>query len=426
MNALVGVRGIRVASRTSAFRAQKDGGDLSAIARALSVGHVLEGSVRTSGSRLRVTAQLTDVASGYPALVGAIRSGGRGHLRRPGRDRRGRRRRGEGPSRSGRARGSGPAAGREPRGLPQLPEGSAPSRGRRTTPGPFAPSRRPSASIRLMRRRGPASRRSPCSRVRLRRDPRARGLRHGEKGAGDRGTTAGRVGRRPPCRGLRGLDRTTMGRDGGRLAPGDRAPAHPRPGPGLVRASSCAHARGSTRRCRSSSAPGRPIRSRPFPTPSPGGACSYCGRPQEALRYLEDALSFEKEDATALCAASSRTSPWGDSRKASRRPSGCRDIAPRGPLPRHAGVGTRDRGPDRRGADDPRGAASTPGGSPTVVSEAWLLGALGEIDAAFDVLARAEEECQGHLYFTGLPGFDPLRSDPRFTALLERLGLSSA
>jgi serine/threonine-protein kinase len=65
MNALVQVGGIRVASRTSAFRAQKQGSDLSAIARALSVGHVLEGSVRTSGTRLRVTAQLTYVASGY-------------------------------------------------------------------------------------------------------------------------------------------------------------------------------------------------------------------------------------------------------------------------------------------------------------------------------------------------------------------------
>src|SRR4029077_2250501 len=44
---------------------RRDGGDLPTIARALSVGHVLEGSVRTSGSRLRVTAQLTDVATGY-------------------------------------------------------------------------------------------------------------------------------------------------------------------------------------------------------------------------------------------------------------------------------------------------------------------------------------------------------------------------
>jgi TolB-like protein len=53
-NALVRVGGIRVASRTSTFRAQKDGSDLSAVARALSVNHVLEGSVRTAGDRLRV------------------------------------------------------------------------------------------------------------------------------------------------------------------------------------------------------------------------------------------------------------------------------------------------------------------------------------------------------------------------------------
>src|SRR6266542_6125345 len=65
MNALVRIDGIRVASRTSAFRARQDGSDLPAIARALSVNHVLEGSVRTSGNRLRVTAQLTDAASGY-------------------------------------------------------------------------------------------------------------------------------------------------------------------------------------------------------------------------------------------------------------------------------------------------------------------------------------------------------------------------
>ncbi|MBP1603645.1 MAG: serine/threonine protein kinase with repeat, partial [Acidobacteria bacterium] len=65
MSALVRVEGIRVASRTSAFRVQRDGGDLAAIARALSVAYVLEGSVRTASTRLRVTAQLTDMASGF-------------------------------------------------------------------------------------------------------------------------------------------------------------------------------------------------------------------------------------------------------------------------------------------------------------------------------------------------------------------------
>jgi len=65
MNALVAIQGFRVASRTSAFRVAREGREVAEIAGLLSVGHVLEGSVRTAGERLRVTAQLTDVASGY-------------------------------------------------------------------------------------------------------------------------------------------------------------------------------------------------------------------------------------------------------------------------------------------------------------------------------------------------------------------------
>src|ERR1041385_3117938 len=65
MNALVRVSGVRVASRTSACRAGQEGKKLPEIARLLSVTHVLVGSVRTSRNQLRVTAQLTDVASGY-------------------------------------------------------------------------------------------------------------------------------------------------------------------------------------------------------------------------------------------------------------------------------------------------------------------------------------------------------------------------
>ncbi len=65
MSSLGAIDGIRVASRNSSFRAARDGKDLAEIGRALSVGHVLEGSVRTAGARMRATAQLIDVESGF-------------------------------------------------------------------------------------------------------------------------------------------------------------------------------------------------------------------------------------------------------------------------------------------------------------------------------------------------------------------------
>jgi hypothetical protein len=60
------------------------------------------------------------------------------------------------------------------------------------------------------------------------------------------------------------------------------------------------------------------------------------------------------------------------------------------------------------------------------LSEAWLLGVLGEADAAWELLGRAEEERQPLLVYTGLPGFDSLRNDPRFDALLARMRLPAS
>ncbi len=55
-------------------------------------------------------------------------------------------------------------------------------------------------------------------------------------------------------------------------------------------------------------------------------------------------------------------------------------------------------------------------------------GLAGFVDVGDDLLdlSQAEEEHQGILALTGLPGFDAVRADPRFTALLARLGLRSA
>jgi TolB-like protein/Tfp pilus assembly protein PilF len=64
ITALAKIDGLRVAARTSTFQFQARGHDLQETARALHVGTVLEGSVRTAGSRLRVTAQLVDAANG--------------------------------------------------------------------------------------------------------------------------------------------------------------------------------------------------------------------------------------------------------------------------------------------------------------------------------------------------------------------------
>ncbi len=62
LNALVKVDGLDVASRTSAFSLMGENLDIPAIAAKLGVAHILEGSIRTSGQRVRVTAQLIEVS----------------------------------------------------------------------------------------------------------------------------------------------------------------------------------------------------------------------------------------------------------------------------------------------------------------------------------------------------------------------------
>jgi len=65
INVLTKIEGLRVAARTSAFSFKGTRDDLRTIGEKLNVATVLEGSVRKAGTRLRVTAQLIDVADGY-------------------------------------------------------------------------------------------------------------------------------------------------------------------------------------------------------------------------------------------------------------------------------------------------------------------------------------------------------------------------
>ena len=65
LNELAKIPGLKVAARTSSFQFKGQNSDISEIGRELHVGHVVEGSVRRAGNRLRITAQLISVESGF-------------------------------------------------------------------------------------------------------------------------------------------------------------------------------------------------------------------------------------------------------------------------------------------------------------------------------------------------------------------------
>ena len=64
IHALVRIPGLRVIARTSAFAFKGQTTDIRRIAETLGVAHILEGSVRRSGTRIRVTAQLITANDG--------------------------------------------------------------------------------------------------------------------------------------------------------------------------------------------------------------------------------------------------------------------------------------------------------------------------------------------------------------------------
>ena len=65
INMLAQVPGLKVAGRTSSFSFKGKNQDLRLIGEQLNVNHILEGSVRKSGNKLRITAQLIKVEDGY-------------------------------------------------------------------------------------------------------------------------------------------------------------------------------------------------------------------------------------------------------------------------------------------------------------------------------------------------------------------------
>jgi TolB-like protein len=65
LNALAKVKDLKVAGRTSSFAFKGENQDLRVIGEALGVENILEGSVRKSGDKVRITAQLIQVDDGF-------------------------------------------------------------------------------------------------------------------------------------------------------------------------------------------------------------------------------------------------------------------------------------------------------------------------------------------------------------------------
>ncbi len=65
LNVLANIQGLRVAARTSAFSFKGKSDDVATIGKKLNVATVLEGSVRKSGNRVRISVQLIKVDDGF-------------------------------------------------------------------------------------------------------------------------------------------------------------------------------------------------------------------------------------------------------------------------------------------------------------------------------------------------------------------------
>jgi serine/threonine protein kinase/tetratricopeptide (TPR) repeat protein len=423
MNALFRVPGIRVASRTAAFRAHREGLEPAAIADALSVSHILDGSVRISGSVLRLTAQLTDVASGLQiwserydrdaadvfAVQDAIAAGVVEAVRARLVD--------------------GPRVVRTRRRAANITAYRAYLRGRhlRHTKNDF---------------RGALA--SFEEAVRL--DPSHAASWVGLADAVTIGGVYSAIPARVACakakaalataRALEGDSADSLQAEGGvaylerRWSQWESAyrraidlqPDHPQ---ALAQfgMTLCTRLRvDEAQTCFDRLRDADPLDVVPYAFA--GAGLVAAGRSYDALLAFDDAFAIEPDHTLALWGAGMANVALGHVDEGIATVE--RGVAMTGRAAHFVGVlgwacvvaGRRDEAIAL--LDELRGR---PPAAPTVVAEGWLLGALGETDAAFELLARAEEEQQALLYYIGLPAFDTLRADPRFAALLVRLDL---
>jgi len=162
----------------------------------------------------------------------------------------------------------------------------------------------------------------------------------------------------------------------------------------------------------------------PYPYGMSGMGFVMAGRAEESEQYFQHALDFEAQNTLALWGYSMALVRLGRQGEAIAMAEKAVALSRRAPL--FVGVlgwalASAGRIDDARTIREELGAR--PASDPTPVSEVWLLAEQGEIDAAFQLLEKARDEGQMAVSLIGLPGFDRLRADSRFTRFTESLGL---
>ncbi len=146
---------------------------------------------------------------------------------------------------------------------------------------------------------------------------------------------------------------------------------------------------------------------------------------EDAAEFFEQALAFGSENALALWGSSVANVALGKFEAGISDAEGGVRVSHRAPY--FLGIlgwalARAGRTEEARTIlDEIRGL---PPDTPVVISHAWLLSELGEIDDAFELFRRAVDERHPFSYYSGLPTFDKLRDDPRFGDILSSIGLT--
>jgi serine/threonine-protein kinase len=423
MNALVHVDGIHVASRTSAFRAVEEGKDLQAIGRALSVGQVLEGSVRMAGGRMRVTAQLTEVESGYQVWSERFDREAEDVF----------------------AIQDEIAAGVVEAVTSRLDSGV------RTVPTRERVSNLEAYQLYLKGRHYRYSKNDHANALKSFEEAVAIDEEHAPSWVGKAEVTV-----------LAAVYSLLPARDAYQTAKDSLATAYRLQGesaegcyvegmiafcearwqdaeaalrraieiqPSFIQAHcwlgfllSVHHRHGEAERAFETGCELDPLAAYPYAMSATGLLTAGC--PREADVPAEQAILFDRENTLALwCSGMAKVAQGIFEEGVAALKAAAGHSRRGGYILGIFGWGLAAAGRREEAEAVLEELRSRPKPAPTVVPEAWILAALGDIEGAWEVLGRAVEESQVILFFAGMSPFDPLRSDPRFEELLERLGL---